>query len=99
MDRYINYNGNIISSEEKIITANNRGLKYGDGIFETIRVANDNIPLKTFHFERLFSGLRLLQFNIPATFSAENLTAHIKELCKKNNRRQSARVRLTVFRG
>jgi branched-chain amino acid aminotransferase len=98
MDRFINYNGNIISSDEKIITANNRGFKYGDGVFETIRVANENIPLAAFHFERLFESLKLLQFTVPAGFSAENLIARIIELCKKNNRQKSARVRLMVFR-
>jgi len=98
MDRFINYNGKIISSEEKIITANNRGFKYGDGIFETIRVANENIPLAALHFERLFSSMRLLQFDIPAEFTKENLIEQIIELCKKNNHGKSARVRLMIFR-
>ena len=96
---YINFNGNIVRSHEPVITAESRGLRYGDGIFETMRIAGDSIVLSTFHFDRLFSGIQLLQFDQPAFFTREILTQQINDLCSINNHRPWARVRLTVFRG
>ena len=98
MNTYINFNGSIIRSDKKIIGADNRGLRYGDGLFETIKVINNKIVLKKYHFERLFVGLKLLQFELPVFFTEENLATQIVELCKKNNH-QNARIRLIIFRG
>ena len=99
MTRYINFNGNIIRSDQPVITADNRGFRYGDGIFETIRVQNNLIVLADRHFERLFAGMKLLQFEQPDFFTSSELSKQIKELCKKNDHRESARVRLVIFRG
>jgi branched-chain amino acid aminotransferase len=95
----INFNGALLNSTEKIITADNRGFRYGDGLFETIRVLDDHICLSGFHFERLFSSLAALQFDKPRFFTPDYLQDGILALCTKNNHRRSARVRLTVFRG
>ena len=88
-----------MQSDETIITANNRGFRYGDGLFETIKVMGNKIHLAKFHFERLFSSMQILQFKMPEFFTEENLSDQIFFLCKKNNHQHSARVRLTVFRG
>lgn len=99
MDTIINYNGSLINSNQPVLTAENRGFRYGDGIFETIRVSNGRMPLGPLHFDRLFSGMELLQFERPAHFTAGMLTAQIEELCKKNGHSAAARVRLVIFRG
>ena len=98
MNVFINFNGSIIRSDKKIVGANNRGLRYGDGLFETIKVINNKIILQKYHFERLFAGIKLLQFECPVFFTEENLSAQIIALCKKNNH-QNARIRLMIFRG
>ena len=98
MITYCNFNGNIIRSNEPVITADNRGFRYGDGIFETIRVENNLIILPAYHFERLFSGLKLLQFDLPSSFTSDALAKQIADICRKNNH-ANARVRLVVFRG
>lgn len=77
----------------------NRGYRYGDGLFETIKVINEKILLGEYHFERLFSGLSLLKFEIPKLFTAGRITEEILGLCKKNGCAQRARVRLSVSRG
>jgi len=95
----INFNGNIIRSDQPVIAADNRGFRYGDGIFETIRIQNNLIVLADYHFDRLFTGMKLLQLEQPDFFTPSELSKQIKELCKKNDHRESARVRLVVFRG
>lgn len=74
----------------------NRGFKYGDGVFETIKLEKGRLHLATYHFDRLFASLELLQ--IPTTFSSVELTERIEELCKVNGCTERARVRLAVYR-
>ncbi len=99
MNTFINHNGNLLPSDQPVIGAANRGFRYGDGVFETIRVTAGQIALVNYHIERLFSGMNLLQFERPASFTQDMLTRQIIALCEKNNHSPSARVRLSVFRG
>ncbi|HEX9510477.1 MAG TPA: aminotransferase class IV [Puia sp.] len=96
---FINFNGKALPSGTAIITADNRGFRYGDGLFETMKVAEGRLLLEQFHFERLLAGIRLLQFEPPPFFTAEKLAGQVLELCKKNGHQALARVRLVVFRG
>jgi branched-chain amino acid aminotransferase len=96
---YLNFNGSVIPSGKAIIAADNRGFKYGEGLFETIKLSDNKIILGSYHFERLFAGIKQLQFEPPPSFTAEQLAFQILELCKKNNHQRSARIRLMVFRG
>ncbi|MBC7848138.1 MAG: aminotransferase class IV [Chitinophagaceae bacterium] len=96
---WINYNGQIIDQSTPIIPANNRGLKYGDGLFETIRVTGQSIPLLPFHTERMFSGLQQLQFEIPPVMTSNYLDTAISSLCDLNNLTNDVRARVTLFRG
>ena len=99
MNTYINFNGKFIGSGKPVINADSRSFRYGDGIFETIRVSAGKIVLADAHFDRLFSGINLLRFEQPSFLTPEWLSRQIIELCKKNNHLQSARVRLVIFRG
>lgn len=79
--------------------ASNRGYRYGDALFETMKVASKNILLETYHFERLFAGLRLLQFEVPKLLTREKLCKEVLLLAEKNHCGNLARIRLSVFRG
>jgi branched-chain amino acid aminotransferase len=92
-------NGKLIAATEPALLASNRGYRYGDGLFETMKVINGRIMLNASHFERLFAGLALLKLEIPGLFKAEKLEAEILQLCKKNGCENRARVRLSAFRG
>ncbi len=50
-------NGALVDS----LPVNDRGLAYGDGVFETMRVVNGRIPLGDYHFSRMTSGLQRLR--------------------------------------
>ena len=97
-EAFIFFNGKTIAANQPAITASNRGLRYGDGLFETMRYEEGNIPLAPFHFERLFKGLQLLQFECPGYFTPQYLQTQIENLCKKNKMLR-ARIRLTIVRG
>jgi branched-chain amino acid aminotransferase len=99
MNQYIHFNGDLVPAGKEIITADSRGLRYGDGVFETIKVINGNVQLAPLHYERLFHSLSVLQIQLPVTCTADYLTESIIALCRKNNTLQQSRVRLTVFRG
>ena len=88
-----------MKENEPALLVSNRGYRYGDGLFETIKIIEGKIVLATLHFERLFNSLQLLKFKTPELFTVEKLQHEILNLAKKNKCEQLARVRLSVFRG
>jgi branched-chain amino acid aminotransferase len=96
---YVVTNGKVVEKDKAALPADNRSYRYGDGLFETIKLLDGKILLKEYHFERLFSGLKTLKFATPSLFTEENIEAAIKNLCVKNNCQKLARVRLSVSRG
>ena len=96
---FICLNGKILRAEDPVLLASNRGYRYGDALFETMKVASKNILLEAYHFERLFAGLRLLQFEVPKLLTREKLCKEVLLLAEKNNCGNLARIRLSVFRG
>ncbi|MDQ6609471.1 MAG: aminotransferase class IV [Bacteroidota bacterium] len=92
------FNGNFLPADAPVITAQNRGFKWGDGVFETMKVFRGNLLLADYHFERLFMSLKLLQINPAKTFTKENLSKEVSALCHQNNCKASARIRLAVYR-
>ncbi|MBI1341374.1 MAG: 4-amino-4-deoxychorismate lyase [Terrimonas sp.] len=93
------FNGRTINADTLIIGADNRGLRYGDGIFETMKMIKGRVILPELHIERLFTGLKLLGFDIGPHFSPSGLEEQMNQLCFKNNCTKQARIRLMVFRG
>lgn len=82
-----------------VIGADNRGLRYGDGVFETIKMMDGKLQLEDEHFARLWKGMVTLGFDIPKHFSPGQLSALLLTLAEKNGHAPAARVRLQVFRG
>lgn len=92
------YNGHVISLYEPAVSFSNRAFRYGDALFETIRMANGKIMFLKDHIGRLKLGMTVLRMNLPAEFNTENIEALIKLLLAKNHLGRDARIRLTVFR-
>jgi branched-chain amino acid aminotransferase len=92
-------NGKIMAAGAPALMVSNRGYRYGDGLFETMKVINSTVLLLSLHFDRFFNGLSLLKFEIPPLFTPEKLQQQILQLCKKNECEKLGRVRLSVFRG
>ncbi len=95
----ININGNLVEDKDATISVFNRGLAYGDSVFETLRVINGKIIFWEDHYFRLMSSMRIMRMEIPSSFSPEFLEEEILELLKSSKLIDSpARVRFTVFR-
>lgn len=94
-----NFNGKIYKEGTAIIGADNRGLRYGDGLFETIKMKEGQLILEDQHFARLWKGMQVLQFVIPKHFSPDKIQEEVLSIAKKNGHEKAARIRITVFRG
>ena len=99
MSIFFTCNDKIYKEGTSVITPDNRSLRYGDGLFETLKIYKGIIQLRDYHFERLFFGMDALQFEIQKYFTAVYLENKIAELCKKNQHDLFTRVRLMIFRG
>ncbi len=95
---YINYNGKLIASDSNIVDADNRGLRFGDGLFETIKYKNNEFQLLDEHLQRLWSGLEKMSFELPGLFTQQKIKDELLKLVQKN-KHTHARVRLLVIRG
>ncbi len=97
-EHFFIYNDQFFHQHETVATVDNRGLRYGDGLFETMRMHEGRILNEDFHFERFFHGMKMLEFDIPENFSPVFFDHAIKDLLLKNSIGENARIRLMVFR-
>lgn len=95
---FISYNGKIFPAGEPVLKAGNRSFKWGEGLFETIKVFKGTLLHGDYHFDRLFLGLKMLDIPAGDSFNRESLAENILGLCRKNNCAALARVRLAVYR-
>ncbi len=96
---YFIYNGKTYKAQTAVLHADNRGLRYGDGLFETVKWINGQLQFIDEHFARLWNGLQVLQFNIPKHFTPDRLQEEILSLLEKNGHNKTTRIRITLFRG
>ena len=94
----LNYNGSLLTSENIKITPENRGFKYGDAIFETVKVLNKKVVFWEDHYFRLMASMRMLRMKIPMSFTLEFLEQEILKTVDAQPKGNSFRVRLSVFR-
>jgi branched-chain amino acid aminotransferase len=94
----INFNGELVLKENIKLTTDNRGFKYGDGIFETIKVVNKKVIFWEDHYFRLMASMRMLRMKIPMEFTLEFLEKEILKTVAVLEEGTSFRVRLNVFR-
>jgi branched-chain amino acid aminotransferase len=93
----INFNGVIIESSQVNLTINNRAFKYGDGLFETIKLENNSVCFLEDHYFRLMASMRMLRMEIPMNFTLDFFETELLKVAKANNL-ENARLRITVYR-
>lgn len=89
-----NLNGVITPELPDCLREMERGVAFGDGIFETMRISNGAICWWELHWKRLYRGMEFLGFDIPKTWNARFFQKQINLMATPQ-----ARVRLTVLRG
>jgi len=95
----ININGTLYQDFEANIPTNNRGLAYGDSVFETIKFNNNKPVFWEAHYFRLMASMRILRMEIPMHFTPEFLENEIVNLVQSlPNNAISYRVKITVYR-
>jgi branched-chain amino acid aminotransferase len=92
---WICYNGKYFQQEDAIFPIN-RAMKYGDGLFETIRVTQGAPLMLSYHFDRLRSGLHFLHIECDQSKLRE-IEEQLKQLISKNNLQEGS-LRLQLFR-
>ncbi len=95
---FINYNGQIIAQDTKVFGTNNRAYRYGDGLFETMRMMEGNLMFFKYHIDRLFRGMDALKLKYHKAFDQEFIASEIFSLARTNKIFKNARIRFSVFR-
>ncbi|WP_422103880.1 aminotransferase class IV [Winogradskyella sp.] len=96
----VNFNGRLYDQSHSNITPENRGYKYGDALFETLKVVNGKLFFWEDHYFRLMASMRIMRMDIPMHFTMEFLEAEILKTVEANHlMTAAARVRLNVDRG
>lgn len=94
--QWLNYHGEIVPAENFRLAADNRAMRYGDGVFESIRIMYGQPLWLGWHFDRLQYGLRALGIKQPFLF--DHFALQIQELLEANKVRQGARLRVQLWR-
>lgn len=88
--------GQFVKQEEIKISIDDRGYYFGDGVYEVIKVYDDELFTAKEHFSRLFKSASKIKLSIP--FTEEQLIDIAKELIKINTI-SNGHVYLQVTRG
>ena len=89
-------NGELLPAIEARISREDRGLLYGDGVFETMRAYGGILFRLHQHLERLCEGARVLRF--PFELDFDGIAGACSRVLRANEL-QDAYVRVTVTRG
>jgi branched-chain amino acid aminotransferase len=94
---FINFNGEILPSDTKLVSIHNRAFRYGDGLFESMRLMKGQLKFADLHADRLQRGMKALKIDGYSQMD----TWFLKEKCEdiaRRNRAKHGRLRLTVYR-
>ena len=89
-------NGTFLPEAEAVVSVNDRGFMYGDGLFETLRVVNGRPFRLAQHLERLVRGADFLKIKLP--FTPKEIQKFATQLIDQNAMLDSV-LRLMLTRG
>lgn len=98
MAHYILVNDEFFLADQAVLKASNRGFKYGDGLFESMRMCNGKLQFAEEHADRLRAGMKALKMDGYALFDEYFLRQKTAELQKKNKFGGNVRFRLSIYR-
>lgn len=93
----ININGALFHRDQAKVSVFDSGFILGDGVWEGLRLHQDNLPFIDAHIKRLFDGAKALDLDIG--ISKEQLIERILATCAANDMHDHVHIRLMVTRG
>lgn len=98
MQQYILHNDEFILADQPVLAVSNRGFKFGDGLFESMRMAGGKLKYAELHAGRLKEGMQALKMDGSTLLDDYFLKQKTAELAKKNKFKGNARFRLSIYR-
>ncbi len=92
--KYVFLNYKFCKAQNAAISINDRGFRFGDGVFETIKISNYQARDLKLHINRLAAGLDSLKIK----FDLSIITLKAQELIKKNHQ-ENGILRIIITRG
>ena len=83
MPLYINFNGEILAADSKLLTVANRAFRYGDGLFESMRLMKGQLKFAELHADRLQRGMKALKIDGYSQMDTWFLKEKVEQLVKK----------------
>ena len=94
----LNYNGDLVSSDTLKISPNNRAFRYGDSVFEIVKIVNGKLIFWEDHYFRLMASMRMLRMKIPIEFTLEFLEQEILKTLPIETKYLTQSARLSITR-
>jgi branched-chain amino acid aminotransferase len=94
---FVNFNGEILPADTKVLTVSNRSFKYGDGLFESMRMLKGQLKFAAEHATRLQKGMKALKMDGYSQMDTWFLKEKADQLASVNKIKHG-RLRLTVYR-
>lgn len=96
---WILFNGRIVDTKEEVVMVplEERGLQFGDGVYEMIRIYKGKIHLLQLHMERFFRSMEAI--GIVAPFTISELSEQVQQLVEKKNFQVDGNIYVQISRG
>ncbi len=104
MSDYININGKILPAKKALISAQDRGFRFGDGVFETCLISDGIIYNWSAHQGRLEAGLKAIKIIQPyhSGLKKNNKLKNLEQFCSQlvqKNKIKNGYLRIAISRG
>lgn len=98
-NNWVNFNGELLLANTLNISISNRAFRYGDGLFESMRVnPKGEIPFLTTHLQRIKASSNFLRIKFPSLLNEAYIFKSAKELQGKIKSPSALKLKLSIFR-
>jgi len=91
-------NGEFLDASIPYLDSTNRSFRFGDGLFESIRLVNGKAFNLENHYKRIVEGLKVLKIQMPLSLTLDKLNQLIEMLVESNGISLGGKIRLSIYR-
>lgn len=95
---HVIYNGETLEKGAAGIPLTNRAFRFGDGLFESIRIINGSPCFMDNHLNRIKQGVTAMKMEMTADYDWEKLERDLLRLIERNGVTSGGRARITISR-